>query len=211
MRELEGLQAFKVVREARSDLFAPLTIHTGTMAFYAPKLYRAYDDTLGQLFDSNEHLRHNFANSVLPASAFNLGPATECIEHVDGGNISYGLCPITSAGLFDPTRGGHLVVKQPKLVIEFPPGSTILIPSGTLTHSNTSIQPGETRYSMTQYCAGGLFRWVNYGFRTAKSLLAEPGGKEIIEKINGPGDTRWMEGLSLYSTIDSLSADRASI
>jgi hypothetical protein len=181
------------------------------MAFYAPKLFRFYEDKLEQLYDHHPTLRRNIPGSIFPASTFNLGPSTVCVEHVDSANVSHGLCPITSAGSYNPKIGGHIVLKQPKLIIEFPPGSTILLPSSTLVHSNTPIHAGETRFSMTQYCAGGLIRWVNYGFRTAKSLLEEKGGKERIEAINGSGDSRWRESLNLFSTVDGLQGDRKAV
>ncbi|KAF4586922.1 hypothetical protein EYR40_010939 [Pleurotus pulmonarius] len=44
-----------------------------------------------------------------------------------------------------------------------PPGATLLIPSALVQHSNLPIQNGERQYSMTQYSAGGLFRWVRNG------------------------------------------------
>ena len=52
--------------------------------------------------------------------------------HTDPGNLLFGWCAITTLGNFDPTLGGHLVLWDLKLVIEFPLGSTILIPSVTL-------------------------------------------------------------------------------
>ena len=58
----------------------------------------------------------------------------------------------------------YLVLWDMGLVIEFPPGATILIPSATLRHSNVCLNPGDTRMSFTQYSAGGLFRWVDQGF-----------------------------------------------
>jgi hypothetical protein len=65
-----------------------------------------------------------------------------------------------------------VLAPQPtQLVIEFPPGSTILIPSSILSHSNTAVDDQEHRYSFTQYAAGGLFRWVDNGFRTLDSPL----------------------------------------
>jgi hypothetical protein len=64
---------------------------------------------------------------------------------------------------------------------------------------------------MTQYCVGGLIRWVKYGFQTAKSLLAEEGGRQMIKKINGAGDSRWRDGLALFSTVDGLQADREAV
>jgi hypothetical protein len=53
-----------------------------------------------------------------------------------------------------------------KLVIEFLLGSTILIPSVTLRHSNVRLQEGEARVSFTQNTPGGLFWWVENSFRT---------------------------------------------
>lgn len=48
-------------------------------------------------------------------------------------------------------------------VIEFPAGSTILLPSVAIAHSNTPIGPGERRCLFTQYTFGGLFRWAARG------------------------------------------------
>ncbi|KAJ6599613.1 hypothetical protein B0H10DRAFT_2322761, partial [Mycena sp. CBHHK59/15] len=62
------------------------------------------------------------------------------------------------------------------------------MPSGCVDHGNTPLQPGETRTSMTQYAAGGLFRWVAYGFQSAKLLLSQVGGKQLRDGIDGvPG------------------------
>ncbi|KAJ7937906.1 hypothetical protein B0H13DRAFT_1580401, partial [Mycena leptocephala] len=66
---------------------------------------------------------------------------------------------------FDPDFGGHLVLWDLKLVIRFPPGATILIPSAIVRHSNVPIRPDERRCSFTQYTAGGLFRWIRDGFK----------------------------------------------
>ncbi|KAK7016266.1 hypothetical protein R3P38DRAFT_3203090 [Favolaschia claudopus] len=77
---------------------------------------------------------------------------------------------VQSLGNFDYTKGRHLVLWECKL--EFPPGSTILIPSAALFHSNTIISAGERRYSFTQYTAGGLFRWVERGFKSETEARA---------------------------------------
>ncbi len=99
----------------------------------------------------------NWANSIFSCATFNFGPRTLCFRHTDSGNLPFGWCTITALGWFDPKRGGHLVLWDLKLIIDFPPGSTILIPSAILLHSNTAIAPGERRYSFTQYTSGGLF------------------------------------------------------
>jgi hypothetical protein len=88
------------------------------------------------------------------------------------------------------------------LVIEFPPGSTIIIPSAVLRHSNVDIQKDEMRMSFTQYSAGGLFRWVDYGFRTASKFKADdPKGKKRFDEASR---LRWAMGLGLFSTIGKL-------
>ncbi|KAJ6546112.1 hypothetical protein DFH09DRAFT_927492, partial [Mycena vulgaris] len=73
------------------------------------------------------------------------------------------------------------------------PGYTILIPSAAIFHSNIPVAEGECRYSFTQYTAGGLFRWVEHGFKTEEQYLEGP--KE-----------RASEGVGLFSTIAELKA-----
>ncbi|KAF8215464.1 hypothetical protein K438DRAFT_1482456, partial [Mycena galopus ATCC 62051] len=139
------------------------------LALYAPKLYQYYCKILRALFEHHPELIHNFDNSVFPAMSFNCGDAV-AFEHCDFLNLAHGLCPITSGGNFNHKEGGHIYLKQLRLLVEFPSGATALIPSACIDHGNTPIQSGETRYSITQFAAGGLFRWVEYGFQTAKSL-----------------------------------------
>jgi hypothetical protein len=156
-------------------------------------------------------LRRSFNNSVYPASTFNLGPETVCLEHVDPNNTAHGFCAISSGGTYDPKKGGHIILIQLRLIIEFPPGSTVLVPSAALVHANTPIGKGETRFSFTQYCAGGLMRWVDYGFKTAKDLMSERGGKDRVSNINGVGDSRWRALLSLFSKVEEVQADRSEV
>ena len=118
-------------------------------------------------------------------------------------NLPFGWCAITALGPFDPTHGGHLVLWDLKIVIEFPPGSTILIPSATLRHSNMAIQPGEKRFSITQYTAGGLFRWVDHGFQPSEDYISGLDGEQLVEEgLKSAG--RWAEGINLFSTLTSL-------
>ncbi len=89
-----------------------------------------------------------------------------------------------------------------KLVIDFPPGSTILIPSAILKHSNTTIGRRERRYSFTQYSVGGLFRWVDYGYRRSKEYWASLG--EELAEAKKQRDERWSMGLQMFSTLEEL-------
>jgi hypothetical protein len=120
------------------------------------------------MHDYNQSLRHNFdcRFSAFAAATLNFGPLTVTLPHIDALNLAWGWCAITALGFFNPDRGGHLVLWDLKLIIRFPPGSTILIPSAILRHSNIGIGPNERRYSFTQFTAAGLFRWVDNGFRS---------------------------------------------
>ncbi|KAI0689948.1 hypothetical protein BC835DRAFT_1281908, partial [Cytidiella melzeri] len=136
----------------------------------------------------------------------NFGPNAVTFPHVDSGNKANGLCLIFCTGNFDATKGGHLVFQQLKIVVEFPPGCLALIPSATMMHGNTSIQPGEQRQSFTQYAAGGLFRWVQYGFQSWKELAKD---EDRLAREMDRRDTRWAEAVGGFSTLSSLHDDRA--
>ncbi|KAJ7068935.1 hypothetical protein B0H15DRAFT_925906 [Mycena belliarum] len=124
-----------------------------------------------------------FAN----AATLNFGPMTVTLPHIDGLNLAWGWCAITALGSFNPDLGGHLVLWDLKLIIRFPPGSTILIPSAILRHSNVVIQPGEQRYLFTQFTAAGLFRWVDNGFKS-----------DLTAARSRASQTRWREGIDSF-------------
>jgi hypothetical protein len=172
-------------------------------ATWAPKLYSYYADHLGRLYAKYPSLKRNFFNSIFACATFNFGPTACTFDHTDPGNLPFGWCAITALGPFDYQLGGHLVLWDLRLVIEFPPGSTILIPSATLRHSNVAIQPGERRYSFTQYTAGGLFRWVDHGFQPATSYMAGLKGEQKAEELLRSAN-RWTTGVNLFSTLSSL-------
>ncbi|KAJ7918273.1 hypothetical protein B0H13DRAFT_1607577, partial [Mycena leptocephala] len=185
----------------------------GGLAFYAPKLYRFLCDTFRGILERQPALAHNFVNSVFPAATFNWGSDAFPIEHLDRLNLSHGLCGITCGASVKP----DFSALQPatchylRLLIEFPSGASILLPSGCVDHGNTPIQPGESRHSFTQYAAGGLFRWAAYGHQSAKSLLATKGGKALHDSIDGVPGSRWEEGIGMFSEYDELAADREMI
>ncbi|KIM44293.1 hypothetical protein M413DRAFT_57204, partial [Hebeloma cylindrosporum] len=136
---------------------------SSALAAFAPKLYRYLARTLEALFGKHVGLVHNFHNSIFPAASFNCGPNTISLDHTDYGNLSHGLCALTALGSYDHVLGGHLILFDFNLIVQFPVRSTTLIPSGCVRHGNTPIQAGKTRMSIAQYAAGGLFRWVAYG------------------------------------------------
>lgn len=148
------------------------------------------------------HLCPNFSRSVYCCATFNFGPATCTFKHRDSLNAPWGMCAITADGSYNPKTGGHIILWELGLVIEFPPVSTILIPSATITHSNIAVSEGETRVSFTQYTAGGIFRWLDNGGRTEKLLEI----KDPVEfvKICKLKTGRWEEGLARFTKLSDL-------
>ncbi|KAJ6527490.1 hypothetical protein B0H19DRAFT_969845 [Mycena capillaripes] len=181
------------------------------LACYFPKLYADYCGALRGIYESQPELEQLFGNSVFPAATWNLGPDVVTEGHEDGLNAPHGMCSVTSAGEYKHKRGGHLYLKQLKVVFEFPSGSTVLIPSASIAHGNTAIEDGETRYSMTQYAAGELFRWAAYGRQSAKSLLSTKGGAENKRGLDGEPGARAAHAIGLLSKWDELQADRDAV
>lgn len=169
-------------------------------------MYAHYQEKLGSLVAEDPTLHWYFLNSIFPATTVNFGPDSICWDHLDTGNYAAGWCAIWGMGPYDCTKGGHLILFDIKKIVRFPPGSLILIPSALMRHGNTPIQAGDQRLSLTQYAAGGLFRWVANGF--CKAVEAD---SEVRGKVDRESDMRYENLLSLYSKFDQLSSDRAAV
>ncbi|KAK7022222.1 hypothetical protein R3P38DRAFT_3195607 [Favolaschia claudopus] len=181
----------------------------GAFRTWAPKLFKDYVTDLRDLFEHDPSLRLNFTNSIFPSVTFNLGSQSATFEHLDDKNRALGWCAITSGGDFDPTKSAHLHLRELNAVVEFPAASTAFIPSAVIHHGNTPLAPHETRYSITQYAAGGLFRYVKYKFRTAKKVLNEGGGN-LKRSFDGVHGERHAAGISLFSKPEELLADHVA-
>ena len=145
-----------------------------------------------------------FNNSLYPAATINFGPKAVCYRHTDAENDPVNLCHITALGRFNPTLGGHIILHTLKIAIEFPAGSTILIPSALLEHSNATIQPGEFRQSLTQWISGAMIRFADADLRMYGQI---PEQDEFKVKL----PTRHVGRVNLFSTIDGLRADRKDL
>ncbi|KAJ6538071.1 hypothetical protein B0H19DRAFT_962212 [Mycena capillaripes] len=187
---------------ANSHIGRMATFASTAFAMWAPRLYKYYHEHDSKLRRQFPHLRRLFKKSIFSGAAFNFGPNFWTFKHRDVLNLPFGWCAIQAAGPFDPTKGGHLVLWDLMLVIEFPLGALILIPSITLSHSNVPVQPGDKRASFTQFTAGGIFRYVDNGFRTEKELAAEDPVE--FERLAALKETRWEMGMGLFSTVDEL-------
>jgi hypothetical protein len=122
---------------------------------------------------------------------------------VDTVNLAQGWCSITPIGSFDWKWGGQLVLKELGLVIDFPPSSTILIPSALITHPNAPVKDHETWFSIVQYTAGGLFRWVDNGFMSDKAWDAVAAPKQTETHARDKVE-RLKRGMEMFTQIEEL-------
>lgn len=153
--------------------------------------------------DESQRLRRDYDSKIgaYPCRSFNLGKQSLTYPHVDHCNLSHGWCAVTPLGNFTHQTGGHLVLWDFGLVIDFPAGSTILIPSSIIVHSNTAIKEGEKRYAVVQYVSGGLFRWVKNGYMTQHNAKGAP--KEGIEQQTP--EERWAKAVQMFTNISELA------
>jgi hypothetical protein len=188
-----------------------LTNNSDGFKAYQPNLYEDYNRLQKELNGHNPR-QSNIHGTVFETITVNLGPQTVCDDHTDSSNKAAGFCSVTASGNFDDEKGGHLVLWDLKVVIQFPAASTILLPSALLRHSNTVIQPGETRYSITQYTAGSLFRWVDNKMKSDRERVKELSkeGWDFRELCN---ENRWDEDLKkfAYLKLDSLATTHMNL
>lgn len=141
----------------------------------------------------------------------NFGPQTVTFPHTDMMNLSYGWCSITALGKFQHNTGGQLALWNLKLLIPFPAGSTIFIPSAIIKHSNCLISNEEKRYSLTQFCSADLFRWAENGgqndtdvMKSIKEEQNEEQKQKLLLQRQNDKKTRWETGICKYSTIEEI-------
>ncbi|KAG6836531.1 hypothetical protein H0H93_007015 [Arthromyces matolae] len=210
----QGTQQPVRMREAQPELTAQLLgascfkalagFASSSYQMWSRGVYNHSKTRLDQIYEKYG-LKRNFVNSVFPAAAFNFGPHVWTFRHRDSLNVPYGMCAVQALGHFDAKKGGHMVLWEFGVAIEFPAGACILLPSATITHSNVPTQPGDTRASFTQYIPGGLLRYVDNGMRTEKQFQAQdPTG---YEDMCAKKATRWGKGLALLSRWKDIAKD----
>lgn len=171
---------------------------------WLPKVYSDVDATLKKLYEHDKTLIKNWNANVYPCAAVNFGPRVCCKAHKDFGNAPQTFCAIQAFGSFDAAKGGHLYIKELKLLIQFPAGSTILIPSALFTHGNTPVAPHETRLSFTQFVPGGLLRYVHNGFQTEEKLKKK--SRKLYREMMQEKLKRWKTEMGKISTLSELRA-----
>ncbi|KAJ7223780.1 hypothetical protein C8J57DRAFT_1094141 [Mycena rebaudengoi] len=144
------------------------------------KLYAYLWDTLHPIYEQDQTLEHNFSNSIFPTATANCGPHTSTFEHTDFLNLMNGLCSTSCGGSFDPTTSALFYMCQFNLVIEFLPGTSLLIPSTICSHGNMPLKPGEMQVLFTQYAAGAA-----YGYQSVKHYYPSLGTGNRKEQHDG--------------------------
>ncbi|PPR03025.1 hypothetical protein CVT24_012288 [Panaeolus cyanescens] len=177
-------------------------------AMWHPQGYIYYLTNLRKLWEHHQALDHpNFPRSILPTVAFNIGDRVCTRRHLDSQNCPFGWCMVTALGEFDSKKGGHLILWELGIILEFPPGYCACLPSALISHSNLPVRADEFRLSFTQYCPGEVFRYVENGFKTDKGMKA---ANEVEFNIRAHlRRTRLKKGLDLFSTLDGLKSGRA--
>ena len=102
---------------------------------------------------------------------------------MDSANLPHSWCAITALSQFNYTKGGHLVLEELKLVIEFPPGVTTLIPSTCITHANIPIAWQECCYSFTQFTSSSIFCWVDHKFMSEPTFWSSLSEEEYALEV----------------------------
>jgi len=143
----------------------------------------------------------------MPTVAFNLGDQVATKKHIDSQNCPFGWCTITALGDFDASKGGHIVLWDLGLILEFPAGACVCLPSALVTHSNIPTNTCEIRMSFTQYCSGEIFRHIENGFTTDRKL--EENDPAILLFRKNARKTRIEEGHEMFSKIEDLMKNRA--
>lgn len=151
-------------------------------------------------------LRPYNEKSPFPAMTINAGPRVSCKPHVDQANPAYGICAITALGNFNDDVGGHLVLDNLRLVVQFPAFATILMPSAGVEHHNIPVRVGEERYSLVQYGAAGLFRWWEHGFMTDDQYRQQH--RISTERAELDAEHRVWEGQQRLSIWGSMTHER---
>ena len=118
-------------------------------------------------------LSQPFPNCAFAAAHVNFPPMAYTRLHTDHLNHVAGLCALWAIGDYDPDKGGHLILWDLKLIIRFPPGNLILIPSALITHGNFGVYQGESRCAFVMFSAAGLFRWCLNDMRSDKEFVED--------------------------------------
>ncbi|KAJ7689749.1 hypothetical protein B0H16DRAFT_1752807 [Mycena metata] len=147
---------------------------------YGNRLLQAFCPTaFDELADEKETFLKKIPDAVYPtdssvysAITFELGG---CHRRTLAVGVPYRFLPgawsiLQSLGNYNGRHGGHVILWELGYVVRFPPGSTILIPTGVIHYSFVRVRENETRYSVLQYAGSGIPRWFRNGQNTDEAF-----------------------------------------
>ncbi|KAF9039643.1 hypothetical protein BDZ89DRAFT_945157 [Hymenopellis radicata] len=151
LRDLLDRKAFEIMGEYSSD----------TLRDFYPDTWLEYDDCLASVISEDPTLMRLYERCCFAACHINFPPDAWTRFHLDTMNLRRGMCAVWALGNYDSTRGGHLILWDLGVIVEFPPGNMILLPSALVVHGNFAIiQDGVIRGAFVLYSAGCLFKYV---------------------------------------------------
>ncbi|KAK6966286.1 hypothetical protein R3P38DRAFT_2591158 [Favolaschia claudopus] len=169
---------------ALSDFF--LIAVLGILKHFCPDAYETLRQDKEEMLDHNPNTFYPNEASVFSAATMELGGAHFNIRDPRGDLRDLepaGWNILTALGRYRAIHGGHVIFWQLGLVIQFPPGSSILLPAGVVNYSFVKVDPTETRFSLLQWSGGGVRRFLDNGRRmdmefAAKASPNEHAGRE---------------------------------
>ncbi|KAJ7186911.1 hypothetical protein C8R46DRAFT_879457 [Mycena filopes] len=70
---------------------------------------------------------------------------------------------LIALGHYSATHGGHIILWDLGLIVGFPSGCCILLPTGLIRYSFVKVRANETRHSIVQWAGPGITRWLQNG------------------------------------------------
>lgn len=134
---------------------------------FFPKLASFYSEEEQKLIAIDMLVKQFLPDSPFFSTTLNLGDRCYSPLHIDGQNLVFGICCIAVFGTFDHRLEGHNLMSPSRTIFELRQGDIFFLPSGSVEHGNIPVEKSGTRFVAVLYTAGGLFRWIDQGHRTA--------------------------------------------
>ncbi|KAF7373695.1 hypothetical protein MSAN_00580500 [Mycena sanguinolenta] len=137
----------------------------GLLEMYCNAAFLALQAQKSEFLKYNADAMYPCDSSVFSAATFEFG-GPHCRNTPTGAPDRFHAATwsvLTSLGRYVPLSGGHIIFWDLGLVVTFPPGASILIPTGVIRYSFIKFRPGEHRYSLLQWAGTGISRWFQNG------------------------------------------------
>jgi hypothetical protein len=147
-------------------------------------------------------------HSIFSAATIQFG--SKALKPLDD-ERAWGWTAFTSLGTYNPDYGGHMILWDLRLLIRFPPGTTILIPRALVRYSFVKIAAHETRYCLMQYTPAPIFGFCSNGGRSdlefaRNATRAEHDTREAERAGQSDGELP-MDILSTFGDLEELGEE----